>query len=166
MLTYLESDIREIASRLAHIEEKLSSSTILITGASGFLCKYFMAMLAQIAGKYPNRKMRVVAVDNYVTSTKEGMSLTDLGGHVEWIFADAKIASELPDKFDYIIQAAGIASPQHYRAKPLETIYVSVDVTRSLLEKARKDGARLLFFSSSEIYGDPNPSAEIGRAHV
>lgn len=158
MKTYLENDIELIVSNLGSISETLSKSTILLTGASGFLGKYFMAVFTKLMNQYPNNMMRLVAIDNYVTSSKEDMEVNQLGDKVEWIYADAKIASELPDKFDYIIHAAGIASPQHYRAKPLETIYVAVDVTRSLLEKARKDQARFLFFSSSEIYGDPVPS--------
>jgi UDP-glucuronate decarboxylase len=63
----------------------------------------------------------------------------------------------LPDRFDYILHAAGIASPQHYRANPLLTIDVTINVTRALLEKAKNDNSRMVFFSSSEIYGDPSP---------
>ena len=158
MRTYLDEDISEIISSLGEVSKKLSNSTILLTGASGFLGKYFMAVLAEIKKDYPEAKLRVVAIDNHTTSNKDDLAQSDIGDHVEWIYADAKIASELPDKFDYIIHAAGIASPQHYRARPLETIYVAVDVTRSLLERAKQDNARFLFFSSSEIYGDPVPT--------
>ncbi len=159
MLSYLEEDIIEIFDRSKAVHEKLANSTILITGASGFLGKYFLAYFRKVSESFSNSRIRVVAIDNHTTSDKKQVSDGDLGSHVEWIFADAKIAAELPDKFDYIIHAAGIASPQHYRARPLETIYVAVDVTRNLLEKARKDGARFVFFSSSEIYGDPVESA-------
>jgi len=57
----------------------------------------------------------------------------------------------------YILQAAGIASPYYYRAYPLETLEVAVSGTKNMLELARKKGSRILFFSSSEIYGDPDP---------
>jgi UDP-glucuronate decarboxylase len=83
--------------------------------------------------------------------------LDQLDPNFEWIYGDAIIGAQLPDKFDYIIHAAGIASPQHYRANPLATIDVAVNVTRALLERAKSDSARMLFFSSSEIYGDPFP---------
>jgi nucleoside-diphosphate-sugar epimerase len=63
----------------------------------------------------------------------------------------------------YIIHAASIASPTYYRKYPIETMDANVNGLRSLLEYARRqkqlgkpiDG--LLFFSSSEIYGDPSP---------
>ena len=59
--------------------------------------------------------------------------------------------------FDYIIHAAGIASPYYYRSKPLETVDVSVIGTRNLLDLSNKFKCKFIFFSSSEIYGDPDP---------
>lgn len=158
MNSYLESDIQEIIENLGAIGKELAKSTILLTGASGFLGKYFMATFSELGKQFPELKSRIVAIDNYTTSDRESVAEKDIGDNVEWIYADAKIGCELPDKFDYIIHTAGIASPHHYRSMPLETIYVAVDVTRSLLEKAREDDARFLFFSSSEIYGDPVPT--------
>lgn len=58
---------------------------------------------------------------------------------------------------NYIINAGGIASPYYYRAKPLETMDVSITGSKNLLEWAKQNEARYVFFSSSEIYGDPDP---------
>ena len=159
MLPYLEEDIVRIADRIELDLLNANGSNVLITGASGFLGKYFMATFAEFNRRHPERPFKIVAIDNHVTSPEVVIPSRDLGPNVEWIYADAKVASELPDTFHYIIHAAGIASPQHYRAKPLETIEVTVGVTDRLLERAKKDDARLLFFSSSEIYGDPTPDA-------
>ena len=159
MLPYLEGDIVRIADRIELDLLKANGSNVLITGASGFLGKYFMATFAEFNRRHPEKPFKIVAIDNHVTSPEVVIPSRDLGPNVEWIYADAKVASELPDTFHYIIHAAGIASPQHYRAKPLETIEVTVGVTDRLLERAKKDAARLLFFSSSEIYGDPTPDA-------
>jgi len=60
--------------------------------------------------------------------------------------------------FDYIVHAAGIASPYYYRARPLETLDVAFLGTRSLLDLARANQAKFTFFSSSEVYGDPDPN--------
>jgi nucleoside-diphosphate-sugar epimerase len=65
--------------------------------------------------------------------------------------------------FDYIIHAAGIASPIYYRQHPLETMDANIVGLRSLLDYSVRQAERgrpisgLLFFSSSEIYGDPPP---------
>jgi UDP-glucuronate decarboxylase len=57
-----------------------------------------------------------------------------------------------------VIQAAGIASPYYYRKYPLETLEVATIGTKHVLELARQHPLKgFLFFSSSEIYGDPDP---------
>lgn len=154
----LESDIEEIYAGLGTSLEKLYGKQVLITGAAGFLGRYFMSLFHLLNQRNPSNPVTIVALDSYITSS----NLSDqpwqrTSPHIEWIFGDAEIGAQLPNKFNYIIHAAGIASPQHYRAHPLETIDVAVVVTRKLLEKAKDDKARLLFFSSSEIYGDPFP---------
>jgi UDP-glucuronate decarboxylase len=154
----VKEDIEEIAANGAEFFEKLLGKEVLITGAAGFLGRYFMAVFNHLNSKNPDNPITVVALDNYITTpNSETSGRFESSKHVEWIFGDAKIGSQLPNKFDYIIHAAGIASPEHYRANPLQTIDVAVNVTRELLEKAKTDGARMIFFSSSEIYGDPFP---------
>jgi nucleoside-diphosphate-sugar epimerase len=65
--------------------------------------------------------------------------------------------------FDYIIHAASIASPTYYRRHPIETMDANVNGLRHLLEyflAEKKQGRPVggfLFYSSSEIYGDPPP---------
>jgi len=157
MKYYLDSDIDEIVSSLSSSLTKLSGKTILITGAAGFLGRYFVATLQRFNESAEN-PVSIIALDNYVTSAhvKRGDNRR-VDENIEWIYGDAAIGANLPDKFDYILHAAGIASPEHYRANPLETISVAVNVTKDLLEKAKNNQARMLFFSSSEIYGDPFP---------
>ena len=61
-------------------------------------------------------------------------------------------------KFDWIIHCASMASPIYYRPRPLETIDANVNGTWRMLDLAEAHGAKgILFFSSSEIYGDPDP---------
>jgi UDP-glucuronate decarboxylase len=167
---FIEQDIKEIIDRLDKSLPKLDGKKILITGAGGFLGRYFIALLKSY-NTITNNPVSIVALDNHITSNpSKAMTELKLDVNVEWIYGDATLGSQLPDKFDYILHAAGIASPEHYRAKPLETIDVAVNVTRVLLEKAKSDGSRVLFFSSSEIYGDPLPefvpTNEDYRGHV
>jgi len=154
----LDDDIKEIYDSLGQSIERLSSKTVLITGAAGFLGRYFMSLLTYANEIYPSNPITIIALDNYITSgIPQGNNILRNDKNVEWIVGDASIGSQLPNQFDYIIHTAGIASPEHYRANPLLTIDVTINVTRSLLERAKKDNSRMLFFSSSEIYGDPSP---------
>jgi nucleoside-diphosphate-sugar epimerase len=67
-------------------------------------------------------------------------------------------------RFDYILHGASIASPTYYRRHPAQTMDGNVNGLRNLLEYAvrraeQRDPIRgLLFWSSSEIYGDPDPA--------
>jgi len=154
----LDDDIKEIYDSFGESIERLSGKTVLITGAAGFLGRYFMSLLTYANEINPSNPITIIALDNYITSgIPQGNNILRNDKNVEWIVGDASIGSQLPNQFDYIIHTAGIASPEHYRANPLLTIDVTINVTRSLLERAKKDNSRMLFFSSSEIYGDPSP---------
>ena len=65
--------------------------------------------------------------------------------------------------YQYIIHAASIASPIYYRTHPIATMDANVNGLRHLLEYSRQQQHRscpvqgFLFFSTSEIYGDPAP---------
>jgi len=77
---------------------------------------------------------------------------------------------------DYVVHAAGIASPIYYRAQPLKCIDANVNGLRNLLEYSVSEAAAgrplkgFLFYSSSEIYGDPAaadiPTPETYRGNV
>jgi len=51
---------------------------------------------------------------------------------------------------------AGIASPFIYKKYPIETLSVSYEGVLNLLKKTKKDKSKFIFFSSSEIYGNPD----------
>jgi UDP-glucuronate decarboxylase len=153
----VDSDIEEIFLTMKPSLEKLSGKTIVITGAAGFLGRYFLSVFSR-ANQSLEIPIKMIGIDNYITSNEEYSESNYRNlPNLEWIYGDALIASQLPNKFDFILHAAGIASPQHYRANPLLTIDVTINVTRSLLERAKTDNSRMIFFTSSEIYGDPAP---------
>jgi UDP-glucuronate decarboxylase len=152
----LKSDIAEICQRLGAAAHDFSGKTVLLTGGRGFLGRYFMEMFAYLNEHVLEKPCRLVAMDNLITAGKEGAEIPELP-HVTFIRHDVIEPVQWTEPLHYVIHAAGIASPFYYRAYPLETLEVAVRGTRNMLELADRHKARLTFFSSSEIYGDPDP---------
>lgn len=151
-------DLHEIANSLKDESRALEGKTILITGGSGFLGKYFLLTFAYLNDKVFKNKCHVISVDNFITGTKDS---SDFANREDFTFIrhDVRLPLDIDQKVDYVIHAAGIASPVYYMKYPLETLEVATLGTKNLLELAKKKNAKsFLFFSSSEIYGDPDPN--------
>lgn len=153
----LKSDIHEIARGLGPLAGQFAGRTVLLCGGRGFLGRYLIEVFAHLNEHALKRKpCRLIVVDNLITAGKAGLR-APRKPHVRFLEADLIKPLALREPVHYILQAAGIASPYYYRAYPLETLEVATLGTKNALNLARKNGARLLFFSSSEIYGDPDP---------
>lgn len=152
----LASDIAEIVENLGATAEAFAGKTVVLTGGRGFLGRYLSEVFAHLNWSVLEKPCELIAVDNLITAGKLGAASSEAKG-VKFIQHDIIQPLKIDGPVHYIMHAAGIASPYYYRAYPLETLDVAVAGTRNMLEVARLHNARLLFFSSSEIYGDPDP---------
>ena len=154
----VKSDIENIVKGLKTETKELEGKTILISGGSGFLGKYFLLTFAYLNDEVFKEKCHVISIDNFITGTKDSNEF-DRREDFTFIKHDVRIPLDIKNRVDYIIHAAGIASPVYYMKYPLETLEVATLGTKNLLELARKKSVKsFLFFSSSEIYGDPDPN--------
>lgn len=173
----IQEDCQKIVADLGGCIEKLSGKTILITGFSGFIGTYLAHMIL-----YANqtvlrgRECTLVGLDNFMRGKPAWVSEIEKDRHVKVLKYDITrpITDELErEKINFIIHAASIASPTYYRKFPIETMDTTVNGLRNLLDYSVRHKGSLesfLFFSTSEIYGDPTPenipTSETYRGHV
>lgn len=151
-------DINNIAKSLEKEAEVLNGRTVIVGGGAGFLGTYIVGTLIALNKNFLRSPCKIYVLDNFITG-KYNFTLSSKDSHVEFIKHDIRRPLGDSLKGDFLIHAAGLASPVYYQKFPLETIDVTVNGTRNFLDFAKKNGSEsVLFFSSSEIYGDPDPN--------
>ncbi len=151
----LDEDVETIAKGIEDISKLLSGKTLLITGGAGFLGKYFILTIDYLNKHALKKPCKVISVDNFITGSNYPI---EEGQNFKPIRHDVTKPFEIKEAVDYIISAAGIASPKFYRKYIIETIDVGVLGTKNMLELAKEKKVKsMLYFSSSEVYGDPDP---------
>ncbi|MEU8253441.1 NAD-dependent epimerase/dehydratase family protein [Micromonospora inaquosa] len=130
-----------------------SGHRVLVTGGAGFVPSHLVDALIA-------RGCTVVALDNFVTGSKENVA--HLLDRPTFTLVEADISDGLPthhpalaERFDAILHMASPASPTDFAQLPVEILRVGSVGTLHLLERAVADGARFLMASTSEAYGDP-----------
>ena len=120
---------------------------ILVAGGAGFLGSHLCELLLK-KGHY------VFCIDNCLTGKKE--NIKDLLNNKNFKFKKVDVIKKfsINEKFDAVINFASIASPIHYSTYKIETLLVGSYGTFNLLEFARKNKAKFLMASTSEVYGN------------
>lgn len=164
-------DADAIADALEKQVQRFTGKTVLLTGAAGFLGSQFVHFFARLndSGALPV-PCRILAFDNYLRGIPSWLRFFEGRGDVDVRMADIVAVRAFP-RCDFLIHAASVASPTFYRRYPIETMDANVVGLRNLLDHAVEDRPEsFLFFSSSEIYGDPDsaniPTAEDYRGFV
>ena len=124
---------------------------VLVTGAAGFVGSNLVDSLLSYGHE-------VFGIDNFCTGSP--VNIAHLADNKNFTFLELDIITGLGEfesiKFDQIFHMASPASPPRYMRLAIETMHVNTTATELLLQHATKHGSRLLFASTSEIYGDPH----------
>ncbi len=159
----IHHDLKYVLSSLTDSEiRKFNGATIVVTGCAGFIGYYLLNFLDRYAEELGIRK--VIGLDNFQLGKHDWVNEISESSKVVEIYdfdviqgnLDAVIAND-DDSVNFIVHMASIASPPFYRRYPLETVDANVWGLRRLLEYGKDADLRgFLFFSSSEIYGEPD----------
>ncbi len=128
----------------------VQTPTAIVAGAAGLLgsalCRYLL-----------QQGVAVVAVDNFVTGSEH--NLTALYNHPHFTHFRHDVCEPLGllplQNIRYVYHLASPASPDDFDPLALEILAVNSQGTQNLLQVAREHGAKFLFASTSEVYGDP-----------
>jgi UDP-glucuronate decarboxylase len=143
---------------------------ILITGGAGFIG-------ANLCNRLLKEKADVVCLDNFFSSSKENIS--EFKDVANFSLLEHEIINPFPDdmigtQFHGIYHLACPASPPEYQKDHIYTLRVNFEGTKNVLDFAKKQmelfgrAPKILFTSTSEVYGDPleSPQKEDYRGNV
>ena len=99
--------------------------------------------------------MRVLAVDNFITGSRENLATLEGNPNLEFRQADVNQGIFVDGDVQYVLHFASPAAPPQYDANPIHTLKVGTLGTMNMLGLARAKSATFLLASTSEIYGDP-----------
>eukprot|EP01029_Cantina_marsupialis_P005874 TRINITY_DN163747_c1_g1_i1.p1 TRINITY_DN163747_c1_g1~~TRINITY_DN163747_c1_g1_i1.p1 ORF type:complete len:411 (-),score=100.73 TRINITY_DN163747_c1_g1_i1:171-1403(-) len=128
------------------VPKLMTPKRILITGGAGFIGSHLVDAL-MLQGH------EVIVADNMFTGTPRNVA--HWAGHPNFKLVEHDIVNPLFMEVDEIYHLACPASPVHYQYNPIKTIKTSAQGTLNMLGLAKRVGAKLLFSSTSEVYGDP-----------
>ncbi len=140
--------------------EENKIKNILVTGGAGFIGSHLCNALL-------NSGHNVICLDNLFTGSKD--NIHDLMDHHNFEFVNHDIIKPYyRDNIDEIYNLACPASPIHYQYNPIKTIKTCTIGVINMLGLAKKNNAKILQASTSEVYGDPNahPQSENYNGNV
>lgn len=160
-------DLDDLIRKARPQYEELAGKRLWLTGGAGFLGYYLVLSIGHWnRSASPERRIRLTVLDNYIRGVPDWLEGAK-SDEIRLVRHDVTdpLPKDLGDA-EYLIHAASIASPMYYRKYPLETIDANVNGLRHMLDYAAgRNRAEpgsfkgMLFFSTSEIYGDPTPDA-------
>ena len=144
-------DVKALNMRLSWLKPSMSRKVILVTGGAGFigsnLCQHFL----------DTTDHQVICVDNLFSGSH---MLT----HPRYTLIQqdvCQLSLDFIEHIDEIYHLACPASPKYYQQNPMKTIKTCVFGTYRILKLCKRFRCKLLFTSTSEVYGD----AEITPQH-
>ena len=159
----IDGDVEQIIQENNGLKD-LFDTTVMITGASGMVGSYFLYTLVKLNEDY-SANIKILPLVRNLDKLKKEILDKD---YIHPIIQDVVDKINYDGNVDYVIHAAGPASPKIMKEKPVETNFANtLGAANTLMFSKDHNTKGYLFISSREIYGDPNKNqkyfTEYGR---
>ncbi len=133
--------------------------TILITGGAGFIGSH-------LCERYLKAGHKIICLDNLQTTTDtKNIDRFMADKNFSYLKHDIIKPIKFKEKIDWIFNAACSGSPTSYQYDPIHTVQTNTVGVINMLELARQANARIMQFSTSEVYGDPDVPVQSESYH-
>lgn len=158
MIRYCEAywkDIAKVISAIPNVD-KLHDQSIFITGATGMICSTIVEILLWL-NKFKSYNIKIYLGGRSKSKMIDRFSQFNVGIDYHYVYYEASSGNIPEVRTDYIIDGASPADPESFRSHPVETMMANIIGLKGLLDLAmKKKSHRLLYVSSSEVYGKKN----------
>jgi len=129
---------------------RFEDQTVLVTGGAGFLGSWICDVLVK-------QGSRVICLDNFSSGRRENTEHLEGVENFRLVKHDISQPIFFDERIDLILHLASRASPLEFSRFPIQILKANTLGTWVALGIAKKHEARLVYASSSEVYGDPDP---------
>jgi UDP-glucuronate decarboxylase len=136
-----------LSHKFEPVDQPIMTLHYLVTGGAGFIGSHLVTCLM-------NAGHKVTVLDDL--STGSHRNIHEWESNPNFTFLKGNVIDPIDIQVDRIFHLACPASPPQYQADPLKTIRTCIIGTQNMLELARRYDARMVYTSTSEVYGDPN----------
>ena len=121
---------------------------IVITGAAGFIG-------SNLVDRLIDKGYFIYGLDNLITGSLNNLNHLQSNNKFEFIEHDVTKFISVKDNIDYVFHLASPASPIDYLNYPIQTLKANAIGGHNALGLAKKNNAKFILASTSEVYGDP-----------
>jgi len=142
-------DVESLVKSLSESGIDFKDRSVFVTGGAGFLGSYICDVLVKLGSQ-------VTCIDNLSSGKKENIQHLMRLDNFDLVEHDISDALFLDKQVDVVMHLASRASPFEFAKFPIQIMKANTLGTWVALGIAKEHKARLVYTSSSEIYGDPD----------
>ena len=146
----IEENVNSLVKKLDKGGINFAGKSVLVTGGGGFVGSWICDVLIK-------QHTKVICVDNFSSGQKENIQHLIKNKEFKLVNHDISHPIVFDENIDLVMHLASRASPFEFSRFPIQILKANTLGTWVALGIARAHDAKIVYASTSEIYGDPDP---------